>query len=115
MFEPEQLSAYLSPGPERVGFVLRDGAVVEVPNRCHDPENGFDVSPTDLLKYEDDVTASWHTHPGCSSNLSEADRQSFLNYPDWDHYIIGDDGVARYAVHSGIVVLAQAHLLPRNA
>jgi proteasome lid subunit RPN8/RPN11 len=83
---------------ERVGFVLKDGSIVEVANICADPENGFEVSGEDLLRYEDRIAATWHTHPNERSNLSVGDHHSFLNYPDLLHHIIGNDGVSSYEV-----------------
>jgi proteasome lid subunit RPN8/RPN11 len=108
-FEPDSLKDYLTPdGPERVGFLLETGEVVEVKNICVDPINGFEVSGADLLKYEDTAVASWHTHPGDTydANLTEADRQSFLAYPNMCHYIVAQDGVRCYAVKDEKVVIA---------
>lgn len=98
------LLQFLTPGDERIGFVLKTGEIVEVANICQDPADGFEFSGADLLKYADDAEASWHTHPGLPSNLSVADHQGFLNYPDLIHYIVGEDGVAKYIVQKGRVL-----------
>lgn len=99
-----QLSDLYRPdGPERVGFVLKDGTVVEVTNVCSEPEEGFEVSAEDLVTYSSDAVATWHTHPGASRNLSIKDYEMFLDWSDLDHYIIGDDGVRRYTVMDGDV------------
>jgi hypothetical protein len=100
--------AFLSPDPqshERVGFVLANHEVVEVDNICDDPINGFEVSGADLLKYGDQAYATWHTHPGQTSNLTFGDHTSFLNYPHLRHYIAGTDGVTSYSVANGKVII----------
>jgi proteasome lid subunit RPN8/RPN11 len=91
---------------EQVGFVLTSGEVVEVKNVCKDPTNGFVVSGEDLLRYSDDVVATWHTHPGATSNLSMSDYESFKNWPQWRHFIAGSDGVAEYYVEDGELLRA---------
>lgn len=92
---------------ERVGFLLPPkGKVVEVENICSDPENGFEVSAEDLVKYGETALASWHTHPGASSNLSADDFVAFLNYPNMKHYVVGMDGVKCYVVENGKVIHA---------
>lgn len=101
--------------PERIGFVLRDGTIVELKNMCHDPANGFDFSGEDLLRYEDEALASWHTHTGKDCNLSTEDLNSFLNWPGLTHYIVGSDGVAAYAVEKGNVLRAATYPSSRRA
>lgn len=88
---------------ERVGFILRSGEIVEVENICPQPTEGFEVRGEDLLRYHDEVVATWHTHPGKDSCLSASDYHGFRNYPYWDHYIIGVDGIQKYVVRSGRV------------
>ncbi len=97
---------------ERVGFVLDDSTIIEVENICADPEEGFEVRGEDLLRYIDDAVATWHTHPGETSNLSYGDHHSFLNYPDLLHHIIGTDGVTTYAVRNGKVIREGSSLWP---
>jgi proteasome lid subunit RPN8/RPN11 len=91
---------------ERVGFVLRTGDAVEVPNISKTPEEGFSISTEDIIKYLDPEVsiATWHTHPGQSSNLSVEDMENFLQWPDHLHYIIGVDGISCYKVVDGRVV-----------
>lgn len=96
---------YADTGPERVGFVLQDGTVVEVENVCHDPENGFEVNPRDLVDYEDDLWATWHTHPGSDANLSSDDYAGFLSWPYLYHYVIGKDDIRRFKVVNGQVLV----------
>jgi proteasome lid subunit RPN8/RPN11 len=92
-------------GPkERVGFILKDDTIVEVDNICGDPENGFEVRAEDLIRYEDEMAATWHTHPGKNANPSMADIPGFTNWPHLLHYIVGTDGVRCFAVKGGKVV-----------
>jgi hypothetical protein len=91
---------------ERVGFILKTGEIVEVANICENPSEGFDVSGADLLKFAPIAQATWHTHPGADSNLSTSDWHSFLNWPELDHYIIGNDGVTKFVVEDGEVLIA---------
>lgn len=99
-----QLKGKLEDGPERVGFILKSGKIVEVTNVCVDTNEGFEVSGADLIKYQTAV-ASWHTHPGKPSTLSAEDHHGFRNYPQWTHFIIGTDGVTSYRVEKGRVLI----------
>ncbi len=91
------LSYYAPTGPERVGFVL-EREIVEVPNVCQNPEEGFAVNPLDVILYteEQKALATWHTHPGVSSNLSGEDFKTFKAYPQLAHFVVGKDGVRCY-------------------
>lgn len=91
---------------ERVGFVLKSGEVIEVENKCDNPEEGFDVSGTDIIRYSGDAVATWHTHPNVTANLSMNDYETFLNWSELDHYIIGTDGVVKYIVVEGELIVA---------
>ena len=91
---------------ERVGFVLPDDVLIEVPNTSNEPKDGFDVSGDDLLLYMDDAVATWHTHPNSKSNLSVGDFETFLNYAGLRHLIIGSDGITEYYVEDGEVLIA---------
>lgn len=95
---------YEAEGPERVGFILSSGEVVEVENVSDDPENAFKVSLEDIIAHEANATGTWHTHPGETSNLSVSDYKSFLNWPTLDHYIVGADGIACYRVMDGDLI-----------
>lgn len=99
---------------ERVGFVLDDDTIVEVENICSDPQNGFEIRAEDLLLYEDRIKATWHTHPGVNANPSVGDHYAFLNFPDWKHYIIGNNGIVTYEVQNRKVIIAEASIPPRN-
>lgn len=93
---------------ERVGFVLSDLSIVEVENICDDKRNGFEVKGQDLLDHLDVAIATWHTHPGESSELSLNDFYGFRDYPDWDHLIVGKEGVTLYRVNEGTVFKAES-------
>ena len=89
---------YSEEGPERVGFIFPDGAIVEVENSAANPLEGFDVCAEDLITFAERATASWHTHPGASANLSVEDNSAFLCWPKLEHFIIGNDGIKKYVV-----------------
>lgn len=94
-------------GPhERCGFILKTGEIVEVPNICSEPTGGFDMRGADILQFAPIAAATWHTHPGEDSNLSAGDYLTFLNWPELDHYIIGNDGVTKFVVEDGDVLVA---------
>lgn len=99
---------YNDEGPERLGFILRSGEVVELPNSHDDPEQGARFLSDDLFEYlysgNFDVVATWHTHPSATCNLSGEDYIAFNNNPQVEHYIVGNDGVAKYFVDEKGVV-----------
>ena len=98
-------SFYSTVGNERVGFVTLGGEVVEVANISETPEEAFFVSAEDLIEYEDNSVATFHTHPNLTSNLSAEDHIAFRMWPDKKHFIIGSDGVRCYSVtRSGAVI-----------
>ncbi|MBN7759788.1 hypothetical protein JYP52_01450 [Nitratireductor aquibiodomus] len=99
----------LTDGPERVGFILPDGSIVEVDNVCTEPNEGFEVTADDLIKHLDAV-ATWHTHPQAKSNLSTNDYYGFRNHPNWKHLIVGTDGVSMFRVEKGRVLIDQQWL-----
>lgn len=102
----QQLLEFYEGNEERVGFVLKSGEIVEVMNICEKPEEGFKVSGIDLLRLTPHAQATWHTHPKADSNLSTDDWHAFLNYPELEHYIIGNDGLTKYVVENGAVLVA---------
>ena len=101
------LKKYNQFGNERIGFVLADGTLVDIKNKHSSPDEGASASSTDLFKYmfsgEFEVIATWHTHPSKPCNLSGEDYRGFLAYPDIAHYIIGEDGLAKFIVEDGVV------------
>lgn len=105
----ELQNKYSDEGIERIGFILEDNSVVELVNAHDDPEAGAQFLSEELFAYlydpdrDQEVVATWHTHPNQSSNLSGEDYTAFLNYPELDHYIIGNNGVSSYYVEDGVV------------
>lgn len=100
-FNPDDLAQfYTEDGPERVGFVLKDGTFVEVENKAaYDPEAPrFEVAPEVMIEHAETAQATWHTHPGQSGNLSIDDYWAFKNWPQFVHYIVGNDGVWMFRV-----------------
>jgi proteasome lid subunit RPN8/RPN11 len=91
---------------ERCGFILADGSIVEIDNVAPEPEHSFIARGEDILKYIDRVSATWHTHPGSSSNLSQGDAETFLFWPQCLHHIVGTDGVSTYRVENHVVLRA---------
>lgn len=96
-----ELSKLYSPDRERVGFVLVDGSIVEVENICEKPELGFDVKGEDIAQFMPVARGTWHTHPDATKNLSMKDFDTFMDWPDHQHWIVGTDGVRRYWVEDG--------------
>lgn len=102
-----KLKKFLTGDKERVGFILTTNQIVEVTNVCAEPQKGFMVRAEDLLKYEGKIAATWHTHPDGVCVLSVGDYDSFKNWPEWRHFIVGTDGVSEYYVdHDGELMIA---------
>lgn len=105
---PSPLASRLAPlqaSPvERVGLVLKDGTIVELPNISGAPAECFLVDPMDMLAHEEEMVATWHTHPRTSSALSTDDYQTYLMWPELLHIVVGSDGVKGYLVVNGAVV-----------
>ncbi|KQS84244.1 hypothetical protein [Rhizobium sp. Leaf383] len=104
MSTSDLLALYEGPN-ERCGFILKNGDIVEVPNICTDPTNGFDMRGEDIIRFAPLASSTWHTHPDEDSNLSAGDYATFLNWPEHDHFIIGNDGVTRFFVEGGDVLV----------
>jgi proteasome lid subunit RPN8/RPN11 len=91
---------------ERCGFILKGNRMCEVVNVHPNPENGFEIDPEAIVRHEDQLKATWHTHPNGDPNLSEDDYVCFLNWPHLEHYIVSKNGIRRYVVEDGVVVNA---------
>ena len=93
---------------ERCGLILNDGKIVETANIAPEPSISFRIPSDDLLKYEDQLAGTWHTHIDGDANLSAADYVGFCNWPSLTHYIIGtirgSKEVRKYHVEAGLVV-----------
>lgn len=107
------LTDFWNPSVERCGFVLKSGEAVEVINTHEDTQQGFRINPQDILKYEDQVIATWHTHPKTSLNLSTADLNCFLAWPEWFHYIVYRGTIRCYYVEANRVLFYDDSDLPR--
>lgn len=91
---------------ERCGFILFGGVIIELPNVHPEPINGFEIDPKAILRYIDQIEGIWHTHPKGSSTLSGEDKLCMEQWPQLDHYIVGEDGVSVYKVTEGVVINA---------
>lgn len=89
---------------ERCGFILKDGTVLEAENVHPNPEKGFEIDPLIVVEQIDEVIGVWHTHPKANSVLSGEDKLCFEQWPNLDHYVIGNDGVRLYQVVEGVVI-----------
>lgn len=103
----KQLWALPSLVTEQCG-VIQSGVVIPLPNTAVDPCNDFRISPEDLQQYPK-ADAFWHTHPHTSANLSDADYQSFLNFPDQLHYIVTPDRICEYNVCGSLVLVRNVY------
>ena len=106
------LETLLNPGDtdERCGLILKDGSIVEIENVADDKTDSYRMNPSAVLPFvqNDMVAGTWHTHPGGTPNLSGADQDGFLSWPDLEHSIVGlRDGqvvVKRYRIVNGLIV-----------
>lgn len=89
---------------EKCGIVLVDGTLIPSPNIHDSPETAFTVDPNLLIKHENELWGTWHTHPKTKANLSQADYLGFLNWEGLRHFIVGVDGVRCFAVEDGLIV-----------
>lgn len=91
-------SLYSEEGVERGGFIT-DKELFEVENEHVNPLEGFCFSFDDLDRLEqEDVIATFHTHPNGPSNLSKEDCVAFKNWSNLLHFIVGKDGIMCYKV-----------------
>ena len=100
----DQLLQYLTGDKEKVGIILKDGKIIEVDNLCEDPD-GFEIDPAVFVQHEKNILATWHTHPKGTKVLSTGDYHSFMNWPDLDHYIVAPDGITKYVVRDGDLLI----------
>lgn len=93
--------------PERGGFIMKDGSLMELSNQSETPNEGalLDMTPEELDKLPDAV-GTWHTHPGATANLSVGDHETFVSWPTFAHVIVGTDGARWYGVKNGAVINA---------
>lgn len=95
---------------ERCGVVLEDGTILELTNIAEEPAGSFEIDPTELLEQLETgrVKATWHTHIDSGPNLSGADYDGFLAWPELEHFVIGREAgqvaVAKFVVEDGLVL-----------
>lgn len=89
---------------EHCGLVLTDGTILETLNTHTTPENGFVIPAKEMLKHEDQLLGTWHTHPNDVANLSQSDFAGFSQWPQLQHFIVGVDGVRCFKVGNGLIV-----------
>lgn len=96
---------------ERCGLILDDGTIVEIENIAEDKTKSFEMNPNAVVGVLSTrvVTGTWHTHPNESPNLSGADHDTFLVWPEFEHFIIGIDPTTKeicalkFRVEDGVV------------
>lgn len=101
------LSFYSDEGAERGGFLTSE-EVIECKNSSED--DTFYIPEYETLERmsEDDVIATFHTHPNKTANLSKEDFSSFQNWGHLYHFIIGNNGIMCYKVNNrGNVVIEE--------
>jgi len=105
----EKLREYYSEsGNERGGFITKDGIIVEVENIHQNKEDYFMFSCDDLDKLDDEnVLATFHTHPNKSANLSKEDYDAFVNWEKLLHFIVGKDKISCYKVSERGTVIVE--------
>ena len=99
----QQLKSKWHPTTEKCGTISDTGEVIDCVNLARDPENFFEFSLEDL----EGVSATWHTHPSPSSNLSIDDYRFFQSWPNQLHFIISSEQVWCYQVAEGLVYLVE--------
>ncbi len=101
------LSFYSDDGIERGGY-LKGNEVIEVENDHINPLEGFSFSCDSLEMLEDDeVIATFHTHPNGEKNLSKQDCEAFKNWANLLHFIVGKDGISCYKVSERNTILIE--------
>lgn len=93
-------------GPERGGFILSGGKLLELKNVSTEPEKGFVPDLLPAIAHVNDAIGTWHTHPGSKAALSSEDATTFVQWPEFQHAIVGSDGVRWYGVKNGAVINA---------
>lgn len=96
----QELLALWSPqGIERCG-VIANGEVVELENIHPSPAESFAMD----IEGIENITATWHTHPRSSANLSKTDHTSFKCYPEFLHYIVSNQNVWCFKIQNNEVI-----------
>ena len=93
-------------GKERCGLILDGDRIIELENVAEDPVKDFSTRPEDVAQYIDEAWATWHTHPGGDSQLTNEDYHTFAAFKDFNHFIVGADKVSRYVEKDGAILNA---------
>lgn len=104
-------SCYSDSGIERGGYIAK-GVLYECENESPNPIEIFKMKISDLEEMEKaEAECTFHTHVNGSMNLSMDDYQSFIDWADMKHIIVGKDGVKCYAVNEkGNVVVEEIEI-----
>lgn len=106
----KDLFDYYEGEQERCGIII-EGAIFETPNVHPEPTEGFEIDPSVVVRYSDQISGIWHTHPSGSSVLSGADKSYMEMWPEVSHFVVGLDGITEYKVENGVVL--NANHIPR--
>lgn len=111
-YRSKLIEKFSTTGIERCG-VIKNGEIIELENSHENPSDNFQFDASILE--EPNVTATWHTHPGGSSNLSCADYVTFNSLPNLNHYVIGTQGVWCFLVKDDMLILEDDYTPPDRA
>lgn len=89
---------------ERCGVVLTNGDIIELPNRSSHPNNSFMMQESDTSPYQEQIFATWHTHPRGPNNLSIEDYNTFAELEDIYHLILTPETISLYKMIDGYVM-----------
>lgn len=95
----EELRAQWIPDVEACGVITPEGAVETRKNQAEDPTDRFSFLIEDLQG----ISATWHTHPASSANLSIGDYWFFMQWSELVHFVVSVDEVRCYVVIQGKV------------
>lgn len=100
------LRKWAKDGAERGGFILPSGRLVEFKNVADEPEKGYIPDVNEAFHFVTDAVGTWHTHPGASAALSSEDAETFIEWPEWIHAVVGADGLRWYEIKNHAVINA---------
>lgn len=98
-------------GDEVCGVILKDGTVQVRKNLHPEPRDNFAMECEDFD--DPNITATFHTHPRGTPNLTMADYRSFVQFPRLKHFIIGKAEIWCYRMDGDILVLDDNYYSPR--
>jgi len=104
-----KLHSYWVPDIERCGFVLTTGEILEAENIHNNPAEEFEICPSEFESYTDRVAAVWHSHPITNANLSLADYDTFDNFRNLTHIIVGQHEVISYKFKNSVLLIDEVY------